>query len=217
MASVSNNERGSSGKRLAQQKSLAPDSSIQANTHDEPLHEFGPASVCKVVCYARTRFTFGAFTSMPTVIPETQRFEVVVPKVIGDASLPRSSHTAYAALFDNGQLLGLSCGTVARTRSLYDCAGLPQYLCPSESQKTMVHAQWIDRFPFPFMRDACISLLDTSGEEEFLADLFKMPSFVILQGYASWDPAGWVISTAFKEKVCCHRISFCFPMFRGQS
>lgn len=74
----------------------------------------------------------------------------------------------------------------------------------------MAHAQWIDRFPFPYMRDACISLLDIPEEEEFLADLFKIPSFVILQGYASWDPAGWVISTTFKEKVRPNHGSFFF-------
>lgn len=194
-------ECDSLGKRLAQQKSHASDGSLQTTTPNGPPDELGPVSICKVPCYGKMRFTFGAFNSMPTVIPAIQTIEVVVPKVIGDGCLPRSSHSAYAALFDNGQLLGLSCSTVARTQSQYDCIKLPEYLRPSESQKTMVHAQWIDRFPFPYMRDACISILDMSGEEEFLADLFKMPSFVILQGYASWDPAGWVISTTFKEKV----------------
>lgn len=128
--------------------------------------------------------------------------EVVVPKIVDEARFSISTHSAYAALFENGQLLGLSCSTVNRSRSLYDSTNLPQYLHPSELQRKTVHAEWIDRFPFPYMRDACISLLDKAGEEEFLADLFRLSSFTILRGCASWDPAGWVITTTFKEKVC---------------
>ena len=39
------------------------------------------------------------------------------------------------------------------------------------------------------------------GEEEFVADLVKMTSFAVLQGYASWDPARWAVTTTSKEKV----------------
>lgn len=145
--------------------------------------------------------TFGAFTSIPIIVPGSQTFEVVVPRIMDEAHLPISSQSAYAALFDNGQLLGLSCSTVNRSRSQYDCTNLPEYLQPSELQRKIAHPQWIDRFPFPYMRDACISLLDTSEEEEFLGDLFKLSSLVVLPGYATWNPAGWVITTTFKEKV----------------
>lgn len=139
---------------------------------------------------------------MPIINLGTETIEVVVPKVMEEAtSLPTSCQSAFAALFDNGQLLGLSCSTVKRCRSQYDCASIPQYLHPSELQKKTVHAEWIDRFPFPYMRDSCISLLDKYGEEEFLADLFKTSSFVVMQGSASWDPAGWAMTTTFKDKV----------------
>lgn len=89
-----------------------------------------------------------------------------------------------------------------RSRSQYDCTDLPQSLHPTKLQKEVCHPEWIDRIPFPYARDACISLLDFPGEEEFVADLFRMASFVVLHGYVSWDPAGWVMTVKFKAKVC---------------
>ena len=51
------------------------------------------------------------------------------------------------------------------------------------------------------MRDACISSLDTLDEEQFLGDLFTMPSFFVKDGYNAHDPHGWSITKEFKQKV----------------
>ena len=81
---------------------------------------------------------------------------------------------------------------------------------------TVLHIPWIDRFPFPKMRDNVISLSGVIDEEEFrtsllstpksslltpvVADLFTTDSFVIVPESVSWDPMAWVVTKSFEEK-----------------
>ncbi|OQU99577.1 hypothetical protein CLAIMM_05187 [Cladophialophora immunda] len=58
-----------------------------------------------------------------------------------------------AALFDNGMALGLRCG-IQIPILLPPCTEqVPLSLHPTELQMKVLHVPWIDRFPFPTMRD----------------------------------------------------------------
>lgn len=63
-----------------------------------------------------------------------------------------------------------------------------------------IHPPWIDRFPFPKMRENFILLLGVIDPEEFLCDMFNTPSFTLQAGGASWDPKVWSIEAAFRGK-----------------
>jgi hypothetical protein len=67
---------------------------------------------------------------------------------------------------------------------------------------TVLHVPWIDRFPFPQMRDNAIrmSCRDNFDEEEFLFDVFMGETFTITPGSLSWDPSAWAVTKSFEEK-----------------
>jgi len=67
-------------------------------------------------------------------------------------------------------------------------------------QLTTIHARWIDRIPFPKMRDNLITLFGMLDDEEIIADIFTIPSFAITPGCASWDPRAWKIEKPFADK-----------------
>lgn len=108
--------------------------------------------------------------------------------------------TVFAALWDNGAILGLACSTVIPERSRLAGSEVPESLQPTPLQLTTVHPIWIDRFPFPKMRDNLITMSGFVDEEDFLRDLFSMESFSIHQGKAGWDPSGWTMGEAFGKK-----------------
>lgn len=123
-----------------------------------------------------------------------------LPTVARELATPEMS--IYSALFDNGQILGISCinptPRVSPKRPL-----LPQSLCPTEIQLTIVHRPYIDCLPFPRLRD---NLIISSGvlvnDEEFCADLVSVQGnfFQLGKGREGWDPAAWVMSSSFKKK-----------------
>lgn len=106
----------------------------------------------------------------------------------------------FAALFNNGAMLGLACGCVIPSKSSPCGPEIPQSLQPTALQLLQHHQQWIDRFPFPRMRDNIISLNGIVDEEEFLKDLFGMQSFTIKPGRPGWDPTAWIIGRDFSQK-----------------
>jgi len=148
--------------------------------------------------------SFGMFAQAApmAIITAPNDAAVCLPLVATQQCTQRDTLSVYAALYKNGQILGLECGKAKHSRSLYTCRTVPQHLRPTSLQRAVVHPDWIDRFPFPHMRDACISSLDTLDEEQFLGDLFMMSSFVIKDGYDSYDPRGWAITEVFRKKVC---------------
>ncbi|KAK5465005.1 hypothetical protein LTS15_001568 [Exophiala xenobiotica] len=107
---------------------------------------------------------------------------------------------AYGALYTNGALMGLACSITFSSKSQSFGPELPEALRPTPLQLTTIHPQWIDRFPFPKMRDNMITLLSIIDEEEFLGDLFCLTSFTVEPGAASWDPTAWKISKEFGAK-----------------
>jgi hypothetical protein len=108
--------------------------------------------------------------------------------------------TVYGALYQNGALMGLLCSVSTLAKSTPVGPEVPESLHPTQLQLTTPHPPWIDRFPFPQMRDNMIQLLSIIDEEEFLADLFCLTSFAIEPGAPSWDPCAWKIGEEFSAK-----------------
>ena len=97
----------------------------------------------------------------------------------------------YAALFTNGTILGLTCSTVVPAKSALQPPSCPASLQPTTLQLTTTHPIWIDRFPFPRMRDNLITMGGWVDEEEFLRDFFGMESFWIVEGGKGWEAGDW--------------------------
>jgi hypothetical protein len=111
-----------------------------------------------------------------------------------------STPTVLAALYFNGEILGLSCTSSPLGRSPPATIDTPLPLQPTPNQLMMVHYTSFDRFPFPRMRDNTISLISIIDTEDFIRDLFTMPTFTIRSGGASWDPSAWEMDKSFAEK-----------------
>ncbi|KIW67141.1 hypothetical protein PV04_06413 [Phialophora macrospora] len=110
------------------------------------------------------------------------------------------SSSIYGALYQNGALMGISCAVSCSSKSCAVGPDIPESLRPTELQLTVVHPRWIDRFPFPKMRDNIITLLGIIDEEEFMGDLFRLTSFTLDAGAAPWDPTAWRIGKEFSAK-----------------
>ncbi|KAF2475687.1 uncharacterized protein BDR25DRAFT_211235 [Lindgomyces ingoldianus] len=121
-------------------------------------------------------------------------------QVASPTAQPPYPLTVYGALYINGRMLGLSCSTTVPAKSSPVSSGIPVPLQPTPLQLLTIHARWIDRFPFPKMRNNMISMGGIIDDEEFLSDLFTIPSFSIKPGCATWDPHGWKIEKPFLEK-----------------
>ncbi|KAK5058960.1 hypothetical protein LTR84_011224 [Exophiala bonariae] len=117
-----------------------------------------------------------------------------------DCMMSHSNNTVFTALFKNGRVLGIPCGTQMLWKLSMRGPDVPATLQPTMLQRTVMHTSWIDRFPFPRMRDNFIKLNGIIDEEDFLACLFDTQSFTIVPGTMSWDPDGWIIGKDFREK-----------------
>lgn len=123
-----------------------------------------------------------------------------LPTVECSSISPEYPLTLTGALYINGMHLRISCSTVVPDKSDPVGPEVPISLRPTELQLITVHPRWIDRFPFPKMRDSLISLSGVIDYEEFIMDLALMPSFDIIQGKAPWDPKAWKIKKPFADK-----------------
>lgn len=119
------------------------------------------------------------------------------------ALLPLPNHTICSALFHNGVILELSCGTSIVSKSRPALPHVPESLRPTQSQLENVHFSWIDRFPLPQLRERLILFSDSLNSEEFLADIFTTSTFTIIPGATSWDACAWHVCQAFKRKWSC--------------
>ncbi|KAK4501060.1 hypothetical protein PRZ48_006866 [Zasmidium cellare] len=106
----------------------------------------------------------------------------------------------YSALYKNGEFLGLACSNCIPALSTPAGPNVPESLRPTSVQLMTIHPPWIDRFPFPKMRENFILLLGVVDPEEFLNDIFNSPSFTVQAGGSSWDPKVWGIEESFKKK-----------------
>jgi hypothetical protein len=110
------------------------------------------------------------------------------------------NNSVFAALFKNGRILGIPCGSQIPWKSRHCGPEIPATLRPTALQMTTLHIPWIDRFPFPKMRDNTILLGGIIDEEDFLNDLFTTENFTVVPGSVSWDPNGWIIAKEFGKK-----------------
>lgn len=100
-----------------------------------------------------------------------------------------------------GDLLGIVCGRLEVARSTRPSFAIPEVLQPTPLQLTVPHYSWIDRWPFPRLRDNLILSLTTIDMSEFFGDLFKMDTFALRQGAAQpWDTSQWMIYPEFAKK-----------------
>jgi hypothetical protein len=135
---------------------------------------------------------------VPTLIPTPPSS---TPEISSDTYFfPQPALSVYGALFDNGRILGLSCFRSTDYKSKPASQMILQSLHPTEAQLSTLHFQWIDRFPFPQMRDNMIALCPVIDEEEFLSDLFHLTSFTLRHGSVSWDAEAWKIGPEFATK-----------------
>lgn len=108
--------------------------------------------------------------------------------------------TLAAALFINGQILGLTCCVLIPARSSPASPDVPEPLRPTVLQLLTIHSTSVDRFPFPKMRDNFINMSSIFDEEELTRDLLLMPSLSITPGCLPWDPRAWKMEKSFAEK-----------------
>ncbi len=109
----------------------------------------------------------------------------------------------YSALVQHGLMQGTSCPEATEDApSPREYLSLPEPLRPTPLQLATVHKRWIDRFPFPRLRDNLILLNGLVDLEEFIQDLFGMASLLLRSEVrrATWDPVSWTISPEFGRK-----------------
>jgi hypothetical protein len=118
--------------------------------------------------------------------------------------LCRPAWPIYAALSNHGFMQGtMSCeeGSIdAPSPTAY--LSLPEALKPTPLQLAMAHRRWIDRFPFPRMRDNMILLAALIDLDEFVRDLFGMASLLPRPEVQrlTWEPTHWIIGPEFAAK-----------------
>lgn len=108
--------------------------------------------------------------------------------------------TVCSAMYTNGRILGLTCACALASKSRPQPPEIPHSLQPLPIQLDQVHFQFIDRFPLPRLRERMIILADDFSSEEFVADLFGMPTFKIAPGAQPWDTEAWPAEPEFIEK-----------------
>ncbi|KIW12885.1 hypothetical protein PV08_08072 [Exophiala spinifera] len=109
----------------------------------------------------------------------------------------------YWALGRHAEMQGTGCpdgGIKARSPPEY--LELPEFLRPTPLQMAMPHVRWIDRFPFPRLRDNMILLDGLIDLDEFVRDLWTMANLVLRPQTqkATWDPACWMMGPEFSSK-----------------
>lgn len=110
--------------------------------------------------------------------------------------------TAIIALGINGNLLGIHCSSTRVAKSSLPPADalIPPSLYPTPLQLSTPHCDWIDRFPFPRMRDNLIILADVVDTKELLFDFFTMRSFTVDDPGPAWNCAAWRVSPEWNQK-----------------
>ena len=162
---------------------------------------FGPEAVSDASSIFVTKDNGEASSLTPmTTSPSSQATPFSTSSAADDCLISHSNNTVFTALFKNGRVLGLPCGTQICWKSPPRGLDIPAPLQSTPLQMTTLHTSWIDRFPFPHLRDNFIRLNGVINEEDFLQTLFETHSFTIVPGTMSWDPNGWIIGKEFGEK-----------------
>lgn len=138
----------------------------------------------------------------------TTRLPPSMPQFISYAHmlLPRYAWPLCSALAYHGLLQGTHCDTclIDTTSPTSYLSSLPSALQPTSLQLAVKHRNWIDRFPFPRLRDNMI-LLVAAGKMDldlFVWDLFNMPSLTLRRGGegCTWEPGAWRVERGWAGK-----------------
>ncbi|KFZ16265.1 hypothetical protein V502_05196 [Pseudogymnoascus sp. VKM F-4520 (FW-2644)] len=200
-------------QRLAAKHHDASSKTTSASSATSAQDRSAPAAAARQVPHTGTLAL--AFSIPPS--PSTLSAGVVIPQTPAPVLDPAPDlhpdipPTVYAALFTNGIILSIPCAYASPFPSTSPpCPDAPPDLQPTALQLSTPHARWIDRFPFPRMRDNFILLTVGEGEgvgavgvldqEALLEDLFCMESFVIREGGKAWEGADWTIGRGFEER-----------------
>ncbi|KAK4941603.1 hypothetical protein LTR10_018480 [Elasticomyces elasticus] len=114
-----------------------------------------------------------------------------------------SGMSIYLALGRHALVQGTICSACDENApSPIEYLSLPDSLKPTPLQLVKPHRKWIDRFPFPRMRDNLILLSEILDLDDFVRDLFGMSSLIFRHesGQATWDPGAWIIAPEFASK-----------------
>ena len=117
-----------------------------------------------------------------------------------------------SAIFQTGTMLGLKCGSSFPSKSQPQGPHIPASLQPTFLQLTTVHYQWIDRLPWPEVRDEIIIQSGTFEEEDLLFDIFNMEAFTLRPGAHVCDPTAYEIGKEFGDKW-----GYLFPRFSSSA
>ncbi len=117
--------------------------------------------------------------------------------------LPNFAWPLCAALAYHGLMQSTDCQScMADIKSPTKYLLLPAPLQPSALQLAVKHRNWIDRFPFPRLRDNMILLADRIDLDSFVYDLFNLPSLTLRSGgeKCTWNPTSWRMEREFAGK-----------------
>lgn len=109
----------------------------------------------------------------------------------------------YSALVTHGLMQGTGCPEAEEEgTSPLDYLSLPDSLKPTPLQLAMPHKRWIDRMPFPRLRDNIILLNNLIDLDDFVRDLLGSAGLIWRpeSGKATWEAEAWIITTEFSLK-----------------
>lgn len=112
----------------------------------------------------------------------------------------KPNRSAFIAFAEIGHRMGISWVCVGLVRSWRQPPDLPENLQPTPLQLTVPHPVWIDRLPFPRMRDNVILLADNIDMAQFYEDLTLNESFEVKEDLPPHDPAAYRMVPQFKER-----------------
>ncbi|KAI9929503.1 hypothetical protein MW887_000976 [Aspergillus wentii] len=126
----------------------------------------------------RKRIAESKASSSPSsdkIPPSLTLNQVLIPTTTTTPIIGQVPLTVWAALWQNGAMMEISCSVcIPSVSKPVDATIIPASLHPTDLQLTTIHHSWIDRFPFPKMRDNMTTLTSVIDENEFLQDLFCM-------------------------------------------
>lgn len=146
-------------------------------------------------------------TGQEEALPASERLVIPhsMPQFINyeHMRLPKFAWPLCAALAYHGLMQGTVCDScMDDIQSPTDYLLLPAPLRPSSLQLAVKHRNWIDRFPFPHLRDNMILLADRISLDSFVYDLFNIPSLTLRHEgeKCTWSPTSWRMERDFGRK-----------------
>lgn len=152
-----------------------------------------PSDICHSDCYS-----YQSSSNQSLKIPVCSNKLTCDDHLLGLPAWP-----IFAALKQHGLMQGIiPANCHSHEVSPLQPLSLPDALRPTPLQLISPHRRWIDRFPFPRLRDNLIVLDDLVDLDEFVRDLFATAglSFRFELRRPTWEPSSWEIKPDFASK-----------------